>query len=148
MVIAIGSDHAGFRLKERIKNYLLEKNYRVIDFGTQSEESTDYPYFAKEVCLALQRKEADRGILICGTGIGMSIVANKFKGIRAALCLNEYMARMSRKHNDANVLCLGDRVIGEDLAIAIVEVWLNTEFEGGRHERRVNLIKDIESMIK
>lgn len=148
MIIAIGSDHAGYHLKEKIKKYLLENQYQVLDFGTRSEDSTDYPIFAKEVSLAVQEGKAQRGILICGTGIGMSIVANKFKGIRAALCLNEYMARMSRKHNDANILCLGDRVIGEDLAIAIVEVWLNTEFEGGRHERRVNLIKDIESMIK
>lgn len=105
--------------------------------------STDYPLFAKEVCLAVQKGEAQRGILICGTGIGMSITANKFKGIRAALCLNEYMARMSRKHNDANVLCLGDRILGDDLALAIVEVWLNTDFEGGRHERRVRLIREV-----
>ncbi len=148
MIIAVGSDHAGYHLKEKIKNYLLENKYQVLDFGTHSEDSTDYPNFAREVSLAVQKGEAQKGILICGTGIGMSIVANKFKGIRAALCLNEYMARMSRKHNDANVLCLGDRIIGEDLAIAIVDAWLNTEFEGGRHERRVHLIKDIESMIK
>ncbi len=148
MIIAVGSDHAGYHLKEKIKKHLLENKYQVLDFGTHSEDSTDYPNFAKEVSLCVQKGEAQMGILICGTGIGMSIVANKFKGIRAALCLNEYMARMSRKHNDANVLCLGDRIIGEDLAIAIVDAWLNTKFEGGRHERRVHMIKDIESMIK
>ncbi|MFN4320374.1 MAG: ribose 5-phosphate isomerase B [Aquificaceae bacterium] len=145
--IVIGSDHAGYPLKEKIKEFLLSKGYKVIDFGTQSTESTDYPLFARDVCLAVQRGEAQRGILICGTGIGMSITANKFKGIRAALCMNEYMARMSRKHNDANVLCLGDRIIGDELALSIVEAWLSTDFEGGRHERRVRLIKQIEDMI-
>ncbi len=146
--IAIGSDHAGYPLKEKIKEFLLSKGYHVLDFGTQSTESTDYPIFAKEVCLAIQRGEAQRGILICGTGIGMSITANKFKGIRASLCFNEYMARMSRKHNDANVLCLGERIIGYDLAIAIVDAWLSTDFEGGRHERRVRLIREIEYSSK
>lgn len=147
LTIALGSDHAGYPLKERIKEFLLSKGYRVIDFGTDSQESTDYPVFAREVCLAVQKGQAQRGILVCGTGIGMSIVANKFKGIRAALCLNEYMARMSRKHNDANVLCLGDRVLGEELALSIVEAWLSTDFEGGRHERRVRLIWEIEGML-
>ncbi|EDP74951.1 ribose 5-phosphate isomerase B [Hydrogenivirga sp. 128-5-R1-1] len=144
MKIAVGSDHAGFPLKERIKEFLLEEGHEVIDFGTTSEESTHYPLFARDVSLAVQSGEADRGILVCGTGIGMSITANKFRGIRAALCFNEYMARMSRLHNDANVLCLGDRVIGEDLALAIVEVWLKTPFEGGRHAKRVELIANIE----
>ncbi len=146
MRIAIGSDHAGFRLKEKIKEFLKEKGHEVIDFGTNSEESTHYPLFAKEVALAVQRGEAERGILICGTGIGMCITANKFKGIRAALCLNEYMARMSRLHNDANVLCLGDRVLGVELALSIVDVWLSTPFEGGRHQKRLEIIKDIEKM--
>jgi len=145
MRIAVGSDHAGFPLKERIKNFLIEKGHEVVDFGTTSQDSTHYPLFAKEVSLAVQKGEVDRGILICGTGIGMSITANKFKGVRAALCLNEYMARMSRLHNDANVLCLGDRVLGEELALSIVEVWLETPFEGGRHAKRVELIKEIES---
>ena len=144
MKIAVGSDHAGFPLKERIKEFILEEGHEVIDFGTTSEESTHYPLFARDVSLAVQSGEADRGILVCGTGIGMSITANKFRGIRAALCFNEYMARMSRLHNDANVLCLGDRVIGEDLALAIVEVWLKTPFEGGRHAKRVELIANIE----
>ncbi len=144
MKIAIGSDHAGFHLKERIKEFLKAKGHEVIDFGTNSEDSTHYPLFAKNVALAVQRGEADRGILVCGTGIGMSITANKFKGIRAALCLNEYMARMSRLHNDANILCLGDRVLGEELALSIVEVWIETPFEGGRHRKRLDLIADIE----
>ncbi|NPA41084.1 MAG: ribose 5-phosphate isomerase B [Aquificae bacterium] len=145
MKIALGSDHAGFALKERIKKFLIEKGYEVLDFGTTSEESTHYPLFAQDVALAVQKGEADRGILVCGTGIGMSITANKFRGVRAALCCNEYMAKMSRLHNDANVLCLGDRVLGEDLALAIVETWINTPFEGGRHAKRVELIKNIES---
>ena len=144
MRVAIGSDHAGFPLKERIKKFLIEKGHTVIDLGTTSQDSTHYPLFAKEVSLSVLRREVDRGILICGTGIGMSITANKFRGVRAALCCNEYMARMSRLHNDANVLCLGDRVIGEELALAIVDVWLETPFEGGRHEKRVDLIKEIE----
>ncbi len=144
MKIAIGSDHAGFSLKEKIKEFLLHKGHEVIDFGTTSENSTHYPLFAKDVSLSVQRGEADRGILVCGTGIGMSITANKFRGVRAALCLNEYMARMSRLHNDANVLCLGDRVIGEELALSIVEVWLETSFEGGRHTKRIELISEIE----
>jgi len=144
MRIGIGSDHAGFHLKERIKGFLIEKGYEVVDFGTHSQDSTHYPLFAKEVSLAVQRGEVDRGILICGTGIGMAITANKFKGVRAALCLNEYMARMSRLHNDANVLCLGGRVLGEDLALSIVLVWLETPFEGGRHLKRLEFIRDIE----
>ncbi len=147
MKVAIGSDHAGYHLKEKIKEFLISKGYQVIDFGTDSEDSTHYPIFARDVALAVQRGEADRGILVCGTGIGMSITANKFKGIRAALCLNEYMARMSRLHNDANVLCLGDRVLGEELALSIVEVWLETPFEGGRHQKRIELIADIEKEI-
>ncbi|MCX8164655.1 MAG: ribose 5-phosphate isomerase B [Aquificaceae bacterium] len=145
--IAIGSDHAGYPLKEKIKDFLISKGYKVIDFGAQSKDSTDYPLFARDVCLSIQKDEAQMGILVCGTGIGMSITANKFKGIRAALCLNEYMARMSRKHNNANVLCLGDRIVGDDLALSIVEAWLSTGFEGGRHERRIKLIEEIEDML-
>jgi len=144
MRIAIGSDHAGFRLKEKIKEFVLSKGYEVLDFGTNSTHSTHYPIFAKEVAKAVQEKKADYGILICGSGIGMSIAANKFPGIRAALCLNEYMARMSRMHNDANVLCLGDRVLGDELALSIVEAWLSASFEGGRHEERIKLIEEIE----
>lgn len=145
MKIAVGADHAGFPLKEKIKEFLEKKGYEVLDMGTYSTESVHYPNFAEKVARAVQKGEADRGILICGTGIGMSITANKFKGIRAALCTNEYMARMSRRHNDANVLCLGERVLGVELALSIVEAWLEEEFEGGRHEVRVKLIADIEN---
>ena len=146
MKIAIGSDHAGYDLKEIIKNYLIEKGYEVVDKGTNSRESVDYPIFGESVAETVAKGEADRGIVICGTGIGISISANKVKGIRAALCTNEYMARMARKHNDANVLALGARVLGVDLALSIVETFLNTEFEGGRHERRVHLIHNIEQL--
>ncbi len=147
MIVAIGSDHAGYRLKEVIKTRLKELGHEVLDLGTDSEESTHYPLFARDVSLAVQEGRADRGVLICGTGIGMSITANKFRGIRAALCCNEYMARMSRLHNDANVLCMGSRVVGEELAISILEVWLDTPFGGGRHEERVELILDIEKKV-
>ncbi|HIE60078.1 MAG TPA: ribose 5-phosphate isomerase B [Persephonella sp.] len=146
MKIAIGSDHAGYDLKETIKNYLIEKGYNVIDKGTNSKESVDYPIFGESVAETVAKGEADKGIVICGTGIGISISANKVKGVRAALCTNEYMARMARKHNDANVLALGARVLGVDLALSIVETFLNTEFEGGRHERRVHLIHNIEQL--
>lgn len=148
MKIAIGSDHAGYLLKEKIKDFLLSKGYQVVDVGTNSTESTDYPIFAREVALAVQRGEVQQGILICGTGIGMCITANKFKGVYAALCTNEYMARVSRQHNNANILCLGGRVLGDALAISIVEAWLSADFEGGRHERRVNLIKSMEEDSK
>ncbi|HHJ64637.1 MAG TPA: ribose 5-phosphate isomerase B [Aquifex aeolicus] len=144
MKIALGSDHAGYPLKEKIKEFLLRDGHEVMDFGALSEDSSHYPLFARDVALAVQRGEAERGILVCGTGIGMSIAANKFRGVRAALCVNEYMARMSRKHNDANILCLGDRVLGEELALSIVSVWLETPFEGGRHTVRIELIDKIE----
>jgi ribose 5-phosphate isomerase B len=144
MKIAIGADHAGYHLKEKIKEFLLSKGYQVIDFGTDSTASTDYPLFAREVALAIQRGEAQQGILICGTGIGMCITANKFKGVYAALCTNEYMAKVSREHNNANVLCLGGRVLGDELAISIVSTWLVSEFSGDRHKRRVDLITKLE----
>ena len=147
MIVAVGSDHAGYRLKEKIKARLLELGHEVLDMGTDSEKSTHYPLFARDVSLAVQEGKAERGILICGTGIGMSITANKFRGIRAALCCNEYMARMSRLHNDSNVLCLGGRIVGEDLALSILEVWLETPFSGGRHEERVELILNIEKTM-
>jgi len=142
--VAIGSDHAGFDYKEIVKKHLEEKGFQVIDKGTYSKESVDYPIFGEAVAQAVASGEADRGIVICGTGIGISISANKVKGIRAALCTNEYMARMARKHNDANILAFGARVLGIDVALGIVDVFFETEFEGGRHERRVNEIKNIE----
>ncbi len=144
MKIVIGSDHAGYRLKESVKNFLIGKGMDVEDVGTHSEESADYPLYAEKVARYIQDGKAERGILICGTGIGMSISANKFRGIRASLCTNEYMARMSRRHNNANILCLGSRVVGEDLALSIVSAWLDEEFEGGRHLKRLTIIEEWE----
>ncbi len=146
MKIAIGSDHAGFEYKEAIKNYLIEKGYDVVDKGTYSKESTDYPIFARAVAEEVSKGNVDRGIVICGTGIGVSITANKVPGVRAALCTNEFMARLSRQHNDANVIAIGARVIGLEHGIAIIETFLNTDFEGGRHERRVHLIEEIDKL--
>lgn len=140
--IAIGSDHGGFELKEKIIEYLKSNEIEFKDFGTFSNESCDYPVFAKEVALEVSKGAFNKGILICGTGIGVSIVANKVKGIRAALCFDTFCAEMSRAHNNANVLCLGQRVLAQDLALEIVDVWLNSEFEGGRHEKRVHMIED------
>ena len=139
--IVIGSDHGGFEYKEEIKKFLLEKGYKIIDVGTNSKASCDYPVFAKEAAQKIINGEADRGILICGTGIGMSITANKFKGIRAALCGDTFSARATRAHNNSNILCLGERVIGLGLAIDIVNIWLNTEYEGGRHQKRIDMIE-------
>lgn len=140
MKIAIGSDHAGFTLKEDIKQYLRKKRYVLTDFGAFSEESVDYPVFAQKVAKALASKKAVKGILICGSGIGMSMAANKIKGVRAASCESIYTAKMSRKHNDANVLCIGSRILSKKKALQIVDAWLRTEFEGGRHLRRVKKI--------
>ncbi len=144
MKIGIGSDHGGFELKEEIKNYLTGEGIEFVDYGTNSSDSVDYPDYGKSVAEAVVAKEVDRGIVICGTGIGISIAANKVKGIRCALCTDTYSARMSREHNNANMLSLGARVLGVGLALEIVSVWLKGEFEGGRHELRVNKISDIE----
>ena len=145
MKIALACDHGGFHLKEVIKSFLKELSIEYIDYGTYSEESVDYPDFAYRAAKAIVEGEADRGIFICGTGIGISIAANKVKGIRAALCYNVYAAEMSRRHNDANVLCLGGRVLGSELAKRIVKAWLETPFEGGRHKRRIDKISKIEN---
>ncbi|MCX6088550.1 MAG: ribose 5-phosphate isomerase B [Caldiserica bacterium CG02_land_8_20_14_3_00_36_38] len=145
MKIAIGSDHAGFKLKETVKEFLKTSGIEVIDFGTHSEESADYPDFAFPVAEAVAKKEFDFGILICGTGIGMSITANKVAGIRAALCNDLFTANCSKEHNDANVLCMGGRIVGEGLAKAIVQTWLERKFQGGRHERRVKKIEEYET---
>lgn len=144
MKIGLGSDHGGFELKEKIKGYLENKGLEVVDYGTFDEESVDYPDYGKKVGQAVASKEVERGIVVCGTGIGISIAANKVKGVRCALCSEEYSARMSRKHNDANVLALGGRVLGEELAISIVDAYLEEDFEAGRHERRVKKIMEIE----
>jgi ribose 5-phosphate isomerase B len=138
--IALGSDHAGYQLKESLKRFLDNKNLTYTDFGTFNMDEDDYPQFAYKVCHALVQQKYDRGILICGTGIGMCMTANKIKGIRAALAYNIEIAQLSRLHNDANVLCLGGRLTSESLAMDILDVWLNTSFEGGRHQRRVDLI--------
>ena len=139
--IAIGSDHGGFEYKSEIIDYLKENGYTYTDVGTYSKESCDYPIIAKKVAQKIVSGEADRGILICGTGIGMSIAANKVKGIRAALCSDTFSAKATRAHNNSNIVCLGQRVIGDCLALDIVTVWLNTEFEGGRHQRRIDEIE-------
>lgn len=139
--VAIGSDHGGFRYKENIIDYLKSRNIEYVDVGTHTPESCDYPEIARNVAEKVISGEVNRGILICGTGIGMSLAANKVHGIRAALCGDTYSARVSRAHNNANVLCLGERVIGEHLALDIVDIWLKTGFEGGRHKRRVDMIE-------
>lgn len=144
MQIAIGSDHGGYQLKEEIKHYLDKKGVGVKDFGTYSTESCDYPDIAKAVGKAVAGEEYDKGILVCGTGIGISIAANKIPGVRAALCHDVFSAKASREHNNANILALGERVIGRGLALEIVQAWLEAEFAGGRHERRVNKIMEIE----
>ncbi|MBS4538336.1 ribose 5-phosphate isomerase B [Clostridium sp. D2Q-11] len=144
MKIAIGSDHGGFELKEELKKHLEDRGIECKDFGTYSEDSVDYPDFGKKVSEAVANGELDKGIVVCGTGIGISIACNKVKGIRCALCSDTYSAKMASMHNNANVIALGGRVIGKDLAKEIVDSYLNAEFEGGRHERRVNKIMDIE----
>jgi ribose 5-phosphate isomerase B len=144
MKIALGSDHAGFELKEDLRAYLAELKIEALDLGTYSEDSVDYPDVAVKVAEKVARGEVERGLLICGTGIGMSIVANRFAGVRAALCHDLYTARISREHNDANILALGGRLIGKGLAREILKVWLETEFQGGRHERRIRKIAALE----
>jgi ribose 5-phosphate isomerase B len=143
--IAIGSDHVGYPLKEEIKTYLHELGFTYQDFGAHSTERTDYPLFAKDVTTAISSKEADLGILVCGTGVGMAITANKVKGIRAVVCSEPYSAMLSRQHNNTNVLAIGSRVIGPELARMIVKSWLDAEFEGGRHASRLDIISQIEA---
>lgn len=140
--IAIGSDHGGFDYKASIIKALQVKGYDIVDMGTYSPESCDYPIIAKKVARAVAKGDFEKGILVCGTGIGMSMAANKVKGIRAAVCGDTFSARATRAHNNANILCLGQRVVGEGLALDIVDIWLTTKFEGGRHERRVNMIEE------
>ena len=144
-MIAIGSDHGGYKLKEEIKKYLEEKEIKYIDCGCMNEESVDYPNIAKEVSKLVQSKKADKGILICRSGIGMSVVANKFKGIICTPCHNEYTAKYSRMHNNSNILAIGADDVTVNEAICILRMWLATEFEGGRHQERLNIIKEIEN---
>lgn len=145
MRIAIGSDHRGYAVKEKLIELLKQLGQEVVDVGTNGTESCDYPDIAGIVGGQVSRHEVDRGILICGTGIGMSIVANKFPGVRAAPCHDDLSAEMSRRHNDLNVLCLSADMLGEKLIDRMVEIWLATEFEGGRHARRVEKIQQVES---
>ena len=145
MKIAIGCDHGGINLKPILVKYLNEKGIEFKDFGTFDTNSIDYNDLAEPVCSAVANGEFDKGILICGTGIGISLAANKVKGVRAAVCSEAYSAQMTKLHNNANIISFGVRVVGSEVAKEIVSAWVNTEFEGGRHERRVNMIMDIEN---
>lgn len=144
-MIALGSDHAGFPLKEEIKKYLEEKGIEYKDYGCYTPKRFDYAIAAKKACDGVMAGECEKAILCCGTGIGISMAANKVKGIRAACCSDYFSAKYTRAHNDANVLCMGSRVVGAGLALELVEVFLNTEFEGGRHQARVEQISAIEN---
>jgi ribose 5-phosphate isomerase B len=144
MKIAIGNDHAATEMKFQIKEYLESKGYEVVNFGTDTNESCNYPEFGEAVARAVVGKEADLGILICGTGVGISLAANKVKGIRAAVCSEPVTARLSREHNNTNILAFGARIVGLEMAKSIVDAWLNAQFEGGRHQTRIDMIHAIE----
>jgi ribose 5-phosphate isomerase B len=147
--LAIGSDHGGFELKQEVVKFIKTiKSIELADYGAAGRDSVDYPDFGRKVSEAVSRGTVDRGVLICGTGIGMSIVANRHPNVRAALCHDHFTAQMSRLHNDANVLVMGERVVGKGVALEIVKTWLETEFEGGRHQKRLDKIRDIEQAIK
>jgi ribose 5-phosphate isomerase B len=148
MKIVLGSDHAGFELKADLRDYLVEQNIAIFDMGVAEEIPADYPEIARAVAEKISQKEFERGILICGSGIGMSIVANRFPGVRAALCHDLYTARMSREHNDANLLVLGGRLIGKGLAREMIKVWLESVFQGGRHQRRLDQIESLDKEMK
>lgn len=143
-MIALGADHGGYHLKEEIKKHLEERNIEYKDFGTYTPESIDYAAIAYKTCKAVTRGECEKAILCCGTGIGISMAANKVKGIRAACCSDYFSAKFTRLHNDANALCMGGRVVGAGLALEMVDVFLDTEFEGGRHQRRIDQIMAIQ----
>ena len=145
MKIAMGNDHTAVELKNIIKEFVEEKGYQVLDLGTNSSESCDYPVYGEKVGRAVASKEADLGIVICGTGVGISLAANKVKGIRACVCSEPYTAKLSRMHNNSNVLAFGARVVGSELAKMITEEWLNAQYEGGRHQRRVDMLMEIEN---
>ena len=142
--IALGADHAGFHLKETLKAWLIDQGFQIVDYGTHSPDPVDYPDYAAQVAEAVAAQKVDRGVLVCGTGVGMAMAANKVAGVRAALCLDLYTARMSREHNDANVLALGGRLMGPEMALDILRMWLGAEFAEGRHRRRVDKIAEIE----
>ena len=145
MKLAIGADHGGYLLKEEVKKWLDQHGVADEDFGTFSEASVDYPVIAAKVGHAIVDGQCDRGILVCSTGIGISIAANKIKGIRAAVCADEFCAEYCRRHNNANILCMGGRVLSTELALRMVDLYLNTEFEGGRHQRRVDMFTALEN---
>ena len=145
MKIGLGNDHSAVEMKRQVAEYLKEKGYEVVNYGTDSEESCDYPVYGEKVGRAVASGEVDLGIIICGTGLGISLAANKVRGVRAVVCSEPYTARLSRQHNNANVLAFGARVIGIELAKMIIDEFLGTEFEGGRHQRRVDMIMDIEN---
>ena len=142
--VALGADHAGWELKEALKAWLFDQGHQVLDFGTHSPDPVDYPDYAAQVAEAVAVAKVERGILVCGTGIGMAITANKVPGVRAATCSDLYTARMSREHNDANVLALGGRLMGREMALEIVKAWIETGFAGGRHSGRVDKISAVE----
>jgi len=144
MNFVIGSDHAGFQLKELVKSHLIGRGHQVEDAGPAAPESCDYPVYGLKVANLVAAGEYDQGVLICGTGLGMSMAANRVRGARAALCTNEFQARMARAHNNANILVLGERVLGSELALSILDAYLETRFEGGRHERRLALLDRME----
>ncbi len=147
MMIVVGSDHGGLALKNAIIDYLRERDCEVLDIGTQDDRSVDYPDFGVRVAEKVSRGEAEKGILVCGTGIGMSIVANKFPGVRAALVTDEFTARMAKEHNNANILVMGGRVLNPDQATVMVGIWLDSTFEAGRHQRRLDKIAEIEKRL-
>lgn len=144
MVVALGADHAGLELKDKLKAWLIQRGHQVVDFGTNTPERVDYPDYALQVGEAVAEGKAERGVLVCGTGVGMAMAANKVQGVRAAFCPDLLTARLSREHNDANVLALGGRIMGRELAIEILKLWLTTPFESGRHEPRIKKIGEIE----
>lgn len=147
-MIAVGSDHGGLELKDAILAVLAARGLDVDDYGTDNGDSVDYPDFAEKVAAAVSRGDVELGILVCGTGIGMSIVANKFPGVRAALATDEFMAQMAKEHNNANVLVLGGRVLAKDLAVKMVNVWLDSTYEAGRHQRRLDKISRLEEDVR
>lgn len=147
MKIAIGNDHAAVDLKNHIVKYLQDKGYEMVNFGTDTNDSCDYPVYGEKVARAVASGECELGILICGTGIGISLAANKVKGIRAAVCSESYSARLTRQHNNANIIAFGARVVGEAVAEEIVDEFLNAKYEGGRHQRRVDMISEIEKNL-
>ena len=143
--IAVASDHGGYLLKEKVKKHLMDRGFEIIDLGTDSEESVDYPVYGKACGEAVTSGKADLGVVVCGTGIGISIAANKVKGVRCGLCTSVEMAHLTKQHNNANILALGGRTTEPELALKILDEWLDTEFEGGRHATRVGMIMDIEN---